>query len=85
MWTLYVDNYQKEIGILVIKKKKKSAQRAFGPFGSLSSTVSFRSRFISEMQVANLPPGLISSSCPFSHSLSFSKPGSAREVVVDLR
>ena len=56
-----------------------------GSFGLLSSTVSLRRRFISAIHVASLPPGLISSTFPLSHSLSCSKEGSAREVVVDLR
>ena len=40
----------------------------FGSFGFLSSTDSLRSRFISEIHVASLPPGLISSTFPLSHS-----------------
>lgn len=46
-------------------------------------STSLRRRFISEMQVASLPPSLISSSFPFNHNLSFVNDGSAREVVVD--
>lgn len=37
------------------------------------------------MQVASLPPSLISSSCPLSHKRSFVKVVSALEVVVDRR
>lgn len=54
-------------------------------FGTPSFSITLRKRFISEIQVASLPPSLISSSLPFSHNLSFVKDGSAREVVVERR
>ena len=58
--------------------------RTLGSFGSLVSRAALR-RFISAMQVAVRPLGLISSSTLLSHSLSLVKDGSAREVVVDRR
>ena len=56
-------------------------RHAFGT--SLFSSSCLRKRFISEMQVASLPPSLISSSLPFSHNLSFVNDASARDVVVE--
>ena len=50
-----------------------------------SASYSFRMRFISAMQVASRPPGLISSSFPLSQSVSLANDGSAREVVVARR
>jgi len=58
--------------------------RTLGSFGFLASKPALR-RFISAIQVAVRPSGLISSSAPLSHSLSLVKEGSAREVVVDRR
>jgi len=55
-----------------------------GSFGFLASNSALR-RFISTMQVAVRLLGLISSSVPLSHSLSWAKDGSAWEVVVDWR
>ena len=40
----------------------------FGSSGFLSSTISLRRRFISAIHVASLPPDLISSTFPLSHS-----------------
>ena len=55
--------------------------------GSLAffSSTSRLNLFISLMHVASLPPSLISSSTPFNQRRSFSKDGSAREVVVERR
>ena len=58
--------------------------RTLGSFGFLASKSALR-RFISVMQVAVRPFGLISSSTPLSHNLSLVKDGSACEVVVDRR
>lgn len=58
--------------------------RTLGSFEFLASKSALR-RFISAMQVAVRPLGLISSSASLSHSLSLVKDGSAREVVVDRR
>lgn len=58
--------------------------RTLGLLGFLASKSALR-RFISAIQVAVRPLGLISSSTPLSHNLSLVKDGSAREVVVDRR
>ena len=55
-----------------------------GRLASVSSSC-FLSPRISLMHVASLPPSLISSSSPFSQSLSFWNEGSARDVVVERR
>ena len=51
----------------------------------LFASTAARRRFISVMQVARRPPASMDSSLPLSHSLSLSKEGSAREVVVERR
>ena len=65
-------------------RKRKERVYTFGEVGFCAST-SARRRFISEMQVARRPPASMDSSFPLSHSLSLSKEGSAREVVVERR
>lgn len=63
---------------------KMEGGHTFSALGFASSS-SFRRRFISLMQVARRPPGLISSTLPLSHKVSSVNEGSAREVVVERR
>jgi hypothetical protein len=58
--------------------------RTLGSSG-LAPSNSHRSLRNSLIHVAVRPAGLISSSFPFSHNLSFSKDASARDVVLDRR
>jgi len=67
-----------------VRKRKENRVYTFGAVGLCAST-SARRRFISEIQVARRPPASMDSSFPLSHSLSLSKEGSAREVVVERR
>lgn len=78
--TANVESYE-DFSMSIIRQSTP-VQRTLGIDGFLSSTCRLR-LFISRIHVANLPPSLISSSTPFNHSLSFSKDGSARDVVVD--
>jgi hypothetical protein len=83
-----VDGVSRKLGVdgkSVFNMEWGEVARTLGSLDSLSSTSSFRRRFISLMQVAMRPPSLISSSFPFSHSLSCLNEESAREVVVDRR
>ena len=63
-------------------RRDQIPSRTLGSLGFLASRSALR-RFISTMQVAVRLSGLISSSVPLSHSLSWAKDGSAWEVVVD--
>ena len=64
MCTLYVDNFDPVSGWIEINE---GIEDTFGSFGLLSS-ISLRRRFISAIHVASLPPALISSTFPLSHS-----------------
>ena len=80
MCTLYSESWRRMVKNL--RQQEGGISHTFGAEASLSSITSFLSFFISRMQVSNRPPGLISSSLPFSHRVSLMKEGSAREVVV---
>ena len=67
-----------------VRKRKENGVHTLGVVGFCASTIA-RRRFISEMQVARRPAASMDSSFPLSHSLSLSKEGSAREVVVERR